>query len=139
MDFRPQDDPVAIVSTLQAKLAKISENLWQEEDLKSEEFPEELRTEIKESGQVTITLRDVRNSIGKDRQHWQIALESQLQSPRDTGAIQTVPHVPQGKQILPIRVLLTLKSVPGVLMKKKEGSCVFVVIFNKRKQRIYFL
>ena len=133
LDFRPQDDPMAIVSTLQAKLARISENLWQQEDLRSEEIPEELRTEIKESGQVTVTLRDVRNSIGKDRQQWQVALESELQSLRDTGAIQTVPHVPHGKQILPMKVVLTLKPVPGVSTKKKKARVCVCGNFQQKK------
>ena len=35
-------------------------------------------------------LRDVRDSIGKDRQQWHLALEAELQSLRDTGAIETV-------------------------------------------------
>ena len=71
---------------------------------------EELKTEIKESGQVTVALGDVRDSIGKDRQQWQVAWESELQSLRDIGAIQTVAHVPHGKQILPMKVVLTLKN-----------------------------
>ena len=63
--------------------AKISENLWQQEDIKPEEIPEGLQDEIKESGAIAVTLRDVRNSIGKDRQQWHLALESELQSLRD--------------------------------------------------------
>ena len=88
--FGPQDDPMAVVSTVKAKFAKNIDNLWQQEDIKPEEIPEGLQAEIKESGAITVTLRDVRNSIGKDRQHWQLALESELQSLRDIGAIETV-------------------------------------------------
>ena len=53
-----------------------------------------------------VTLKDVRQSIGKDRQEWKLALESELQSLRDTGAIVTVTHVPRDKCILPMKVVL---------------------------------
>ena len=59
---------------------------------------------MEESGAITVKLRDVRNSIGKDRQQWHLALESELQSLRDTGAIEAAKHVPRGKQILPMKV-----------------------------------
>ena len=39
---------------------------------------------------------------------------------RDTGAIETVKHVPRGKQVLPMKVVLTLKPVPGLTAKKKK-------------------
>ena len=117
------DDPMATLSEIQMKKAKVSENLWQEEELKSEEMPAGLRDELKESGQVTVTLKDVRNSIGKDRQQWQLALESELQSLRDTGAIETDKHVPHGKQVLPMKVVLTLKPVPRTSTKEKK-ACV---------------
>ena len=70
-------------------------------------------------------LRDVRDSIGKDRQQWHLALEAELQSLRDTGAIETVTHVPRGKQALPMKVLLTLNPVPGLTTKKKARVCVW--------------
>ena len=117
----------------QMKKARISEKLWQDEDMKSEEMPADLKEELKESGQVTATLRDVRNSIGKDRQQWQLALESELQSLRDTGAIQTVPHVPHGKQILPMKVVLTLKPVPGESTKKKKARVCVCGNFQQKK------
>ena len=112
-----------VVSAVQ--LARITENLWQQEDIKPEEIPEGLQDEIKDSGAIMVTLRDVHNSIGKDRQQWHLALESELQSLRDTGAIETVTHVPRGKQILPMKVVLTLKPIPGLTTKKKKARvCV---------------
>ena len=60
---------------------------------------------MRESGAITVALRDVRNSIGKDRQQWYLALESELQSLRDTGAIETVKHVPRNQQVLPMKVV----------------------------------
>ena len=104
LSFGPQDDPMAIVSTIAAPPNK---RIKLDEDIKSEEIPEELQNEIKESGAISVTLRDVRNSIGKDRQQWRPALESELQSLRDTGAIETIKHVPRGKQVLPLKVVLT--------------------------------
>ena len=119
------DDPMATLLEIQMKKAKISEKLWQEEDLKSEEIPGDIQDELKESGQVTVTLRAVRNSIGKDRQQWQLALESELQSLRDIGAIETVKHAPHGKQVLPMKVVLTLKPVPGISTKKARVLCLW--------------
>ena len=53
---------------------------------------------MKESDAITVTLKDVRHSIGKDRQEWRLALEAELQSLRDTGAIEAVTHVPRGNR-----------------------------------------
>ena len=44
-----------------------------------------------------------------------------MQSLRDIGAIETVKHVPRGKQVLPMKVVLTLKPVPGLSTKKKKA------------------
>ena len=72
VNFGRPDDPMEVISKV--RLAKISENLWQQEDIKPGEIPEGLQDEIRESGAITVTLRDVRNSIGKDRQQWHLAL-----------------------------------------------------------------
>ena len=42
---RTQDDPMEVVSAV--KLNKITENLWQQEDIKPEEIPEGLQEEKK--------------------------------------------------------------------------------------------
>ena len=123
----------------QVQLAKISVNLWQQEDIKPEEISEGLQEKIKESGAIAVTLRDVRSSIGKDRQQWHLALESELQSLRDTGAIEAVTHVPRGKQILPMKVVLTLKPIPRLTTKKKKRWYVCVVIFSRGSQRFHFI
>ena len=123
--FGPQDDPMAVVSRINAQTAKITDKIWQQEEIQAKEIPKELQDEIKESGQVSVILRYVRHSIGKDRQQWHLALESELQSLRDIGAIQTVQHVPRGKQVLPMKVVLTLKPLPGLTTKKKKARvCV---------------
>ena len=93
----------------------------EKEDIEPEEIPEGLKDEIKKSGAIMVALRQVRQSIGKDRQGWQLALENELQSLRDSGAIEAVKHVPRNKQILHMKVVLTLKSVPGLPTKKKKA------------------
>merc|ERR1711867_132253 len=105
MVFGRPYDPMEVLSKIQ--LAKIGEKLWNEEEMKPEEIPQGLQEEIRESGAITVALRDVRTSIGKDRQQWKLALEAELQSLRDTGAIAAVKHVPRNKQILPMKVVLT--------------------------------
>ena len=95
-------------------------------EIKPEEIPDGLQEEIRESGAIAVALREVRNSIGKDRQQWKLALESELQSLRDSGAIESVTHVPRGKQILPMKVVLTLKPIPGLTTRKKKARvCVW--------------
>ena len=44
------DDPLAVLSEVQMKQARISDRLWQDEEVKSEEMPPGLRDELKESG-----------------------------------------------------------------------------------------
>ena len=132
MYFGLQDDPMAVVSRVNAHKAKITDNLWDQQQIRPEEIPIELQEEIKESGQMSVTLRDVRHSIGKDRQQWCLALDSELQSLNDIGAIQTVQHVPHGKQVLPMKVVLTLKPVPGVLTKKKKARVCVCGNFSRK-------
>ena len=129
MRFGQPDDPMEVLSKVQ--LAKIGEKLWKDEDIKPEEIPDKLQDEIRESGAITVALGDVRKSIGKDRQQWKLALEAELQSLRDTGATETVKHVPHNKQILPMKVVLTLKPQPGLSTKKKKAR-VCVETFSKR-------
>ena len=118
------DDPMEVIS--QVKLANVSVNLWQQEEIKPEEIPDGLQEEIRESGAIAVALREVRGSIGKDRQQWKLALESELQSLRDSGAIELVTHVPRGKQIQPMKVVLSLKPIPGLTTKKKKAMvCVW--------------
>ena len=105
----------------------------EKEDIEPEEIPEGLKDEIKKSGAVMVALRQVRQSIGKGRQGWQLALENELQSLRDSGAIEAVKHVPRNKQILPMKVVLTLKSVPGLTTKKKKAIVCVCGNFQQRK------
>ena len=45
LTFGPQDDPMEVVSAV--KLAKITDDLWQQEDIKPEEIPEGLQEEMR--------------------------------------------------------------------------------------------
>ena len=47
------------------------EKLWDAEEMKPEDAPDDL----KESGAINVKLKDVRNSIGRDRAQWKLALE----------------------------------------------------------------
>ena len=124
---------MAVVARVQAHQAKITENLWDQQQIRPEEIPPDLQEEKKESGQVAVTLRDVRQSIGKDREQWKLALENELQSSKDTGAIDPVEHVPRGKQVLPMKAVLTLKPMPGVSTKKKKASVCVCGNFQQKK------
>ena len=43
----------------------------------------------------------------------------------ETGAIHRVRHVPKGVEVLPMKLVLTLKPVPGMKTKKKKArACV---------------
>ena len=53
------DDPMAITNAV---------NISPDEDIKSEEIPGGIKAEMKQSGAITVSLKDVRNRIGKDRQ-----------------------------------------------------------------------
>ena len=136
VDEQP-DDPMQILSKVQ--LNKIDENLWKEEDIKREEIPEEIQDEIKLSGAITVSLRDVRQSIGKDRQEWKLALETEIQSLRDTNAIVPVTHVPRGASVLPMKVVLTLKPQQGLTIKKKKARvCVCGNFQNKKPTDLFY-
>ena len=60
-------------------------------------------------------------------------MENELQSLRDSGAIETVKHVARNKQILPMKVVLTLKSVPGLPTKKKKARVCVCGNFQQKK------
>ena len=88
--------------------AAFDDRLWEADEVKPEEVPEEL----KESGAIIVNLRDVRNSIGKDRADWKITLEGEYNSLMSNAAVFPVPHVPRGAQVLPMKMVLTLKPIP---------------------------
>ena len=57
---------------------------------------------------------------------------------RDTGAIEIATHVPRGKQVLPMKVVLTLKPVPGLTTKKKARVCVCGNFQQKKPTDLFY-
>ena len=97
-DHLPPDDPFAkqpmTKGIARAMKARFDDEIWKVEEIKPEEIPEEL----KESGAITVPLKDVKNSIGKDRAGWRLALEAELNLLMETGAVFPVLHLPKGAQ-----------------------------------------
>ena len=60
--FGPQDDPMAIVNTITAPPNKRQK---MDEDINSEEIPENLQNEIKKPGAITVSLSDVKIVLEK--------------------------------------------------------------------------
>lgn len=129
------DDPLATLSlatVVKGRKTRVGDTLWEEGDLKPEEVPEELTG----SGAIAVSLRDVRNSIGKEREQWKLASHSELQSLKEAGAIHEVAHVRRGMQVLPMKVVLTRKPVPGITTKKKSHVYVYAAVFRKREANV---
>ena len=61
-----------------------------------------------------------------------------MQSLRDTGAIEMVTHVPRGKQVLHMKVVLTLKPEPGLTTKKKARVCVCGNFQQKKSTDLFY-
>ena len=82
----------------------------------------------------------MRDSIGKDRQEWKLALEAELESLRESGAIIPVNqnHVPHNKSILPMKVVLTLKPQTGLTTKKKKARVCVCGNFQQKKPNDLF-
>ena len=118
-----------VVNSAHVMKAKFGNKLWDTEETKQDEIPEEL----KESGAIPVKLKDVRNSIGKDRAQWKLALEAELNSLREIGAIHEVKHVPKGVQVLPMKMVLTLKPDPEMRTKKKKARVCVCVEISRRK------
>ena len=72
-DQHPVADPM---EAFVARVAKIDDNLWEEEEIKEGQIPEEL----KESGAIAVSLKGVGNTIGKDREEWNTALDNEMES-----------------------------------------------------------
>ena len=66
-----------------------------------------------------------RKAIGSDYEDRKDAVDAELQSLRDSGAIQEVDHVPHSTKPLPRKMVTTLKPITGSTMKKKKATvCV---------------
>ena len=74
----PLDDPFSELSIKAAAKkikARIDDLFGEREDLKPEEIPEQL----KEVGAILVSMKDIKNSIGHQRERWRIAMLSELQ------------------------------------------------------------
>ena len=115
------------------QLSKIDDNLCEEDDLQPEEIPEPIQEEIRESGAVTVNMKDVKNSLGKDREDWKQSCQNELQSLLDTGSVELVKHVPRGATVFPMTGVHTLKPQPGVTTEKKKSRFCVCGNFQRRK------
>ena len=61
------------LATLAKMKVKIDEKMWEVEEAKQEEIPESLQ----ESGTVIVSVKDVRDSIGVDREGWRLLMDSE--------------------------------------------------------------
>ena len=120
-DDLPPDDPFSEQfnkkAMAKALTVKFDDKLWETEEIQPSEVPEEL----KESGAINVSIRDVKNSVGKDRVGWKLALEGELNPLMETGAVFPVRHMPRGVQVLPMKVVLTLKPQRGTLQRRKSA------------------
>ena len=133
----PLDDPFApVVSDAVARATKVKfdERLWEEEELKPEDLPDD-QEDVKESGAITVTLKGVSDSKGKGRTQWKLAVEAELQSLREAGAIHTVTHVPKGKKVLPMKVVLTLNQYQELRRIKRRHVYACVVTSRRKSQQ----
>ena len=86
---------------------------------------ERLPDELKEAGAIPVSLKDVRNSIGRDREEWRIAIDAELNSLKETNSIYSVTEIPEGATVLPMKLVATLKFKDrSPLRKKKARTCV---------------
>ena len=94
----------------------VYQNIYEVQDL------EEAHGEMdKETGAITLELKDVRNAIGHEREDWRNAMDAELQSLRRNGVIHEVVHVPRNEQVLPLKMVHTLKPIEGTTRRKKES------------------
>ena len=78
-------------------------------------------------------MQDVRRAIGPDREAWKTALDAELNSLRESGAIDVVTHVPHGIRPSPTKMVHTLKPIPNSTARKKKARACACVNFQKKK------
>ena len=120
----PLEDPfteLSIKAIAKRIKAKMDDVLWEKEDLKPEEIPEQ----FKEIGAIIVSMKDIKNSIGKQRENWRISMLKELHSLYVKDAVHAVHHVPKGAKVLPMKAVATLKTVINSLLRKdKFRACV---------------
>ena len=68
-----------------------------------------------------MSLQDVRNSIGRNREEWKIAIDAELNSLKETNSIHSVTEIPEGATVLPMKLVATLKFKDRSPIRKKKS------------------
>ncbi|WP_353239609.1 reverse transcriptase domain-containing protein [Limnohabitans sp.] len=75
---------------------------------------------MKDSGAITVPLKDVRHAVGRDYEDWKAAMQAEYETLKEKGAIEEVPAGQVTGQVIPMKIVATLKptDVPGIKKKK---------------------
>ena len=79
-----------------------------------------------------MSLKDVRNSIGRDREEWKIAIDAELNSLRETNSIYSATEIPEGATVLPMKFVATLKLKDGSPLRRKKARICVCGNFQKK-------
>ena len=93
----------------------------------------------KDSGAEVVPLKEVRQSIGKDREEWKEAMHQELQS-LTQAAMEAVPN-PQGvnpRQVVPMKLVCTLKPTDDGGKRKKVRGAVCGNFIEKHAQELLY-
>ena len=96
------------------------------------------RLNIKESGAITLALKDVKHTFGAEREGWKFALQAELDSLYESVAVQNVDHIPHGQKSLPMKIVVTLKPIEGSILKKKKARAVVCGNFQSKTGQLVF-
>ena len=71
---------------------------------------------MKDSGAITAPLTDVRHAVGRDYEDWKAATQVEYETLKEKGAIEEVPAGQVIGQVIPMKIVATLKptDVPGM-------------------------
>ena len=121
----PLDDPFSEVSIKEAAKkikATIDDQLWEREDIRPEGIPEQL----KEVGAILVSMKDIKNSIGKQRERWRLAMLNELQSLYEKDAVHAVRHLPKGAKVLPMKIVASLKTMINSRLRTEKNTSMCV-------------
>ena len=77
-------------------------------------------------------MKDIKNSIGKQRERWRIAMLNELQSLYEKDAVHAVLHLPKGANVLPMKIVATLKTMINSVLRLRNFEDVCVGTSRKR-------
>ena len=70
-------------------------------------------------------VREIRGCIGRAKEEWRTTLDHELQSHYETGTLYEATHVPRGREVLPMKMVLTLNTIQRYLFVEKFRYLVF--------------